>query len=88
MPIPGRSAIKYRKYNSVADDYTSSGTNFGISDTGGTENHKITENELAQHTHTACTNAQAALSDSGHRHAVQEAQLAHNPAISPNPHSA
>ena len=87
MPI-GAGQQSNTKYNSVADDYTSSGTNFGISDTGGTENHKITENELAQHTHTASTaNAQAAISDSGHRHGVQKSQLAHTHTVTDPGHS-
>lgn len=87
MPI-GVGQQSNTKYNSVADDYTSSGTNFGISDTGGTENHKITENELAQHTHTAATaNAQAAISDSGHTHNIDEAQLEHKHDIPDHTHN-
>lgn len=87
MPV-GVGQQANTKYNATADDYTSSGTNFGISNTGGTEDHKITENELASHTHTALTaNAQAALSDSGHRHAVQEAQLAHTHGTTESGHS-
>lgn len=77
MPI-GVGQQSNTKYNSTADNYTNSGTNFGISDTGGTEDHKITENELAQHTHTATTdNDQAAINDPGHFHNIDEAQLAH-----------
>lgn len=77
MPI-GVGQQTNTKYNSSSDNYTTSGTNFAISATGGTEDHKITENELAQHTHTATTaNAQAAISDPGHFHNIDEAQLAH-----------
>ena len=87
MPI-GVGQQSNTKYNATSDNYTSAGTNFAISASGGTENHKITTSELASHTHTATSaNAQAAINDPGHRHAVQEAQLAHNHTISPNPHN-
>ena len=87
MPI-GVGQQSNTKYNSSSDNYTTSGTNFAISATGGTEDHKITVNELAQHNHTTTLGTgTATISDPGHRHSVQKSQLAHNHSISPNPHT-
>lgn len=51
MPV-GVGQQSNTKWDSTAETYTADGTDFALADSGGTEDHKLTVDELASHTHT------------------------------------
>jgi len=76
MPI-GTGQQANTKYNS-SGNYTSNGTNFSLGGSGGHENHKIVEDELAQHLHDiTVVSATANLNNPAHQHAIDDSQMVH-----------
>lgn len=76
------------KWNSSASAYTTSGTTFALSASGGFEEHKLTTAQISAHNHTASSATDTAvINDPGHRHGVQESQLAHTHTATQTAHS-
>ena len=50
MPV-GVGQQSNTKWDSTAETYTADGTDFALADSGGTEDHKLTVAELAEHNH-------------------------------------
>lgn len=57
MPV-GVGQQSSGKWDSTAEDYSASGTNFALADSGGTEDHKLLTAELPSHNHAVEANSQ------------------------------
>lgn len=57
MPV-GVGQQSSGKWDSTAEDYSASGTDFSLADSGGTEDHKLLTAELPSHNHAVEANSQ------------------------------
>ena len=57
MPV-GVGQQSSGKWDSTAEDYSASGTDFALADSGGTEDHKLLTAELPSHNHAVEANSQ------------------------------